>query len=189
MLRRLYSRQVFCQSFVDGYFIVDSYFFLQFNYSRSLEKLIKFVVHNNHPYSIVEESDFKDFIQSLEPKMKLISAGALKDKIMETEVQMKFKLKEYFQKSNVGMPSTTTDLWTSGNHLSIMVVTMVWLDTEFVLKEIIIGFREIQGEHSGSNLSKVFVNILEDMGIKKVNFVNITSFAIIFFFFFFSFWP
>ena len=87
MLRRLYSRQVFCQSFVDGYFIVDSYFFLQFNYSRSLEKLIKFVVHNNHPYSIVEESDFKDFIQSLEPKMKLISAGALKDKIMETEVQ------------------------------------------------------------------------------------------------------
>ena len=96
---------------------------------------------------------------------------------------MKFKLKEYFQKSNVGMPSTTTDLWTSGNHLSIMVVTMVWLDTEFVLKEIIIGFREIQGEHSGSNLSKVFVNILEDMGIKKVNFVNITSFAIIYFFF------
>ena len=69
-----------------------------------------------------------------------------------------------------------------------MVVTMVWIDTEFVLKEIIIGFREIQGEHSGSNLSKVFVNILEDMGIKKVNFVNITSFAIIFFFFF-SFWP
>ena len=45
------------------------------------------MVNNNHPYFIVEESTFKDFIQSLEPKMKLISAGALKDKIMETEVQ------------------------------------------------------------------------------------------------------
>jgi hypothetical protein len=63
--------------------------------------------------------------------MKLIGRAALKNKILETEMQMKMKLRDNFQKSNVGIPSATTDLWTSGNHLSIMVVTMVWIGEQF----------------------------------------------------------
>jgi hypothetical protein len=30
---------------------------------------------------------------------------------------------------------------------------MVWIDEQFDLKEMIIGFREVQGEHCGENLT------------------------------------
>ena len=109
-----------------------------------------------------------EFQKSVGPKLKIISAASMRTRILETEVNMRAELKEYFQNKNIGIPSATTDLWTSGNHISIMAVTLSWIDDQFMLREIVIGFREVIGSHTGANLCRVFMDILEDFSITKV---------------------
>ena len=127
--------------------------------------LLRFLVSNNH---LIEEPSFVEFQKSVSPKLKIISAASMRTRILETEVNMRAELKEYFQNKNIGIPSATTDLWTSGNHISIMAVTLSWIDDQFMLREIVIGFREVIGSHTGANLCRVFMDILEDFSITKV---------------------
>ena len=109
-----------------------------------------------------------EFQKSVGPKLKIISAASMRTRILEIEVNTRAELKEYFQNKNIGIPSATTDLWTSGNHISIMAVTLSWIDDQFMLREIVIGFREVIGSHTGANLCRVFMDILEDFSITKV---------------------
>ena len=127
--------------------------------------LLRFLVSNNH---LIEEPSFVEFQKSVSPKLKIISAASMRTRILETEVNTRAELKEYFQNKNIGIPSATTDLWTSGNHISIMAVTLSWIDDQFMLREIVIGFREVIGSHTGANLCRVFMDILEDFSITKV---------------------
>ena len=127
--------------------------------------LLRFLVSNNH---LIEEPSFVEFQKSVSPKLKIISAASMRTRNLETEVNMRAELKEYFQNKNIGIPSATTDLWTSGNHISIMAVTLSWIDDQFMLREIVIGFREVIGSHTGANLCRVFMDILEDFSITKV---------------------
>jgi hypothetical protein len=126
--------------------------------------LLRFIVCNNHAHTLVEETGFVEFQKSVNPKVKILSAASMKAKILDTEENMRSELKEYFEKKNVGIPSATIDSWALGNQLSIMTVTMSWIDDEFVLREIVIGFREVIGK----NLCRAFLNILEDFSITKV---------------------
>lgn len=48
-----------------------------------LEKLVKWIVINQHPFTIVEESNFVDFVHTLCPNAVLISADTIKRKIMK----------------------------------------------------------------------------------------------------------
>ena len=127
--------------------------------------LLRFLVSNNH---LIEEPSFVEFQKFVSPKLKIISAASMRTRILETEVNTRAELKEYFQNKNIGIPSATTDLWTSGNHISIMAVTLSWIDDQFMLREIVIGFREVIGSHTGANLCRVFMDILEDFSITKV---------------------
>ena len=127
--------------------------------------LLRFLVSNNH---LIEEPSFVEFQKSVSPKLKIISAASMRTRILEIEVNTRAELKEYFQNKNIGIPSATTDLWTSGNHISIMAVTLSWIDDQFMLREIVIGFREVIGSHTGANLCRVFMDILEDFSITKV---------------------
>ena len=113
---------------------------------------------------MVEEPGFVEFQKSVNPKIKIPYAESMKAKILETEENMRAELQEYFEKKNVGIPSMTTELWTLGNHFRVMGVTMSWIDDEFVLREIVIGFREVIGK----NFGRAFLNILEDFSITKV---------------------
>ena len=130
--------------------------------------LLRFLVSNNHAYTLIEEPSFVEFQKSVSPKLKIISAASMRTRILEIEVNTRAELKEYFQNKNIGIPSATTDLWTSGNHISIMAVTLSWIDDQFMLREIVIGFREVIGSHTGANLCRVFMDILEDFSITKV---------------------
>ncbi len=67
-----------------------------------------------------------------------------------------------FQEGDIGRPSFTTDLWTSGNQHAILGITMSWLDANFKMNEIVIGHRKIVGEHSGVNIARTFQDVLTE---------------------------
>lgn len=120
---------------------------------------------NNHPFTIVEEQPFIDLIASLNPDFQLPSASTVKNWVMSTYVENKVKVKETLALDGNGKPSATTDLWTSGNHHGVLAVTVTWLDANFEMKEIVLGFRKLKGEHSGANIAFAFSKVLEEYGI------------------------
>ncbi|KAG1742873.1 hypothetical protein EDB19DRAFT_1633716 [Suillus lakei] len=70
------------------------------------------------------------------------------------------------QKS-LGHVSTMTDLWSDHNRNSFMAVTAHFMMQDdagqLVLKSHLIAFRYIEGSHSGANLGKCFVQIIDEM--------------------------
>jgi len=77
--------------------------------------------------------------------------------------------------------SFTIDAWTSKNTLPFLGITVHWIDEEWVLCSSTLDFSLLPGSHSGINLAKKFLEILDDFNIKtKVFFFKFIFFLIYF---------
>lgn len=131
---------------------------------------MEMVIINNHSFTLVEEQSFIKFCAILKPNFKLSKSTALKNSIFWRYHSEKKDIIEYFKRKSIGMISATTDLWTSGNNLTMMAVTVTWLTFDFTMKEVTLGFREMKGDHSGVNIANCFLSILTEIGLQ--NFLN-----------------
>ncbi|MBW0572569.1 hypothetical protein O181_112284 [Austropuccinia psidii MF-1] len=57
--------------------------------------------------------------------------------------------------------SFTTDVWTSHNLNAYMAVTAHFIDQQYQLKLVLIGLNEIQGDHTGTSLARIFLESLK----------------------------
>ena len=55
----------------------------------------------------------------------------------------------------------TLDSWTSQNNLSMLAINVKWLDSNFRRHQYSIEFIEIQGSHSGENMSSIVLEALK----------------------------
>ena len=62
-----------------------------------LQKLVKWIAINQHPFTIVEEPNFVDFVHALCPNAVLVSADTIKRKIMDLYTANIDKMQESFQ--------------------------------------------------------------------------------------------
>lgn len=134
--------------------------------------LVPFVVNGNHPHTIVEEPGFRDFTSSLRPEFKPICANTLKAKILQNYRVKQEELKVYFRTAKIGRLSFSTDMWTAPNRHAMMSLTVSWLDEEFKLFDLILGFHEFQGPHTGENICDTFRKICEFYGIENQVHIN-----------------
>ena len=61
----------------------------------------------------------------------------------------------------------TVDLWTSGNHKSIIGVIGHYINAVGNLKHNVLGVRELEDSHEGRNQSKIVIEVLKDFGIER----------------------
>jgi hypothetical protein len=61
--------------------------------------------------------------------------------------------------------SITCDVWTSKNQLSFFGFTIHYINDDWQMKEELLAFKFLEGEHDGKYLSKAFIEVLEDFGI------------------------
>jgi hypothetical protein len=127
--------------------------------------LLFFIVSYNHPFGIVEQQGFIDLLLYLNASMVMVTAQTIRNRVISNYLKGKRLVIAELQKPGNGRISSTTDLWTSGNNHAIMGVTIVWLTENFEMREIVIGFRKVAGEHSGVNLAKYFYTIFSEWGI------------------------
>ncbi len=154
-----------------------SFIFIQpFSNEYAKEALLEMVVINNHPFTLVEEQSFIKFCAILNPNFKLFKSTALRNAIFRRYLSERKYLVQYFKRKSIGMVSATTDLWTSGNNLAMMAVTVTWLTFDFVMMEVTLGFRELKGDHSGVNIANCFLSILTEFGLQ--NRVSITVYTV-----------
>lgn len=131
-----------------------------------INKLVKWIVINQHAFTTVEEQSFLDFIYTLYPTAKIPSADTIKSYISNFYKADKEKIQNILL-DVPGKISFTTDCWTSPSIKSFLSITAHFINKDWVLQHILLDFIEMHDSHSGQNLKETFVAGLEHFLIKE----------------------
>jgi len=58
------------------------------------------------------------------------------------------------------------DTWTSPNHLAFLAIVAYWLSDSWQMEEVLIGFEETRGSHTGANMAGIINDVLARYGIQ-----------------------
>ncbi|KAI2648703.1 Zinc finger BED domain-containing protein 4 [Labeo rohita] len=119
------------------------------------EKIIKFIVLDDQPLSVVENVGFRRLIEHLEPRYSL-----------PVREHISCKLKD------VRTISFTTDIWScDSTPLSLLSLTAHWVDTvtpsSFTLQSAVLQANEFRGSHTGKSIAESIEGMLEKWNISK----------------------
>ena len=131
-----------------------------------LDQLVRWIVINQHPFTIVEEENFIDFVRDLNNDAIIPTADTIKNKIVNFYETDKEKIKSILQ-TVPGKISFTTDAWTSPSFKSFLSLTAHFIDKDWKLRSIIIDFVQMYGSHAGSEIKDAFVLGLESFSIEN----------------------
>ena len=77
-----------------------------------VNQLIQWIIMNQHPFTLAEESNFIKFVYSLNPNAMIPSADTIKRKIISLH-EINFQKIQTILQTTSGLISFTTDIWTS----------------------------------------------------------------------------
>ena len=111
-----------------------------------LQKLVKWIAINQHPFTIVKEPNFVDFVYALCSNAVLVSADTIKRKIMDLYESNVSEIQKALQ--NIpGRISFTLDIWTSPSTKSFLSITAHYIDDNWKLRNVLIDFIQIFGKN------------------------------------------
>ena len=135
-----------------------------FNADVLSSKIMKFIVKEDLPFSLVESLKFQEVINYLKPDFEIISRRTMMRRLENLYQERKDGLKDKLNSFNSKF-SVTCDVWTSKNQLSFFGFTIHYIDDEWKYQETLLAFKFLEGEHDGESLAKAFIEVLEDYNI------------------------
>jgi len=129
-------------------------------------KLIQWIVMNQHPFTLVEEPYFIELVHSLHPAAEIISADTLKRKLIDLYETNLEKIKKILEETP-GKISFTTDIWTSPSTKSFVSLTAHFIDKKWKLRSLIVDFSQLFGQHTGQNIKNAFLSSIQHLSISK----------------------
>ena len=114
-------------------------------------KLVKFIVINEMPFSLVEYAPFREFAASLNPWFEKLTRTTVKNDCVAAFQQHGDAMKEYFKNCGSRV-SLTGDMWTSNQKLGYICMTCHFISDEWVLHKRIIRFCMMETPHSSLNM-------------------------------------
>jgi hypothetical protein len=130
------------------------------------EKLLEFITSAQLPFRIVEHPAFKDLFdvaQLADSKINIPSARSIRRRLDQSvEEQRQTILSKLPEGSQL---SIALDCWTSPFSQAFMAITGYFLDQEWNYREVLLGFEHLHGSHTGGNLSKTVIQILQQYGV------------------------
>jgi len=147
-----------------------------------LEKLIvRWIAVDSLPHSIVQSSGFRTLLRYCNPEADNLlpnsrtTVGAWVRRTLEEE-KLEIKLQLQAALSSIHF---TIDTWTSPNHLGLLGLVAHYTSDDGKLKHALIALQEIQGQHSGQNLARMILDIIDEYQIRnKIGYFmmdNVTS--------------
>ncbi|KAL4119491.1 hypothetical protein QTP88_012298 [Uroleucon formosanum] len=128
------------------------------------ESLIKTIVTDYQPISLVENSGFLEYSKKLQPLYKVPSRKTLTTKLLPNEYnKIVIILKKMLE--NVASLSITTDIWTSDNNIAYLTVTRHFIFDDHLYSPVL-ATREMRESHTGVNIANLLSDILNKWGIK-----------------------
>jgi len=64
-----------------------------------------------------------------------------------------------------GKISLATNTWTSPNKLAFLAIVVYWISDSWQMEEVLRGFEEIRGSHTGANMAGIINHVLGRYGI------------------------
>jgi hypothetical protein len=123
------------------------------------EQLLRFITHGYHPFSIVKEEEFKNFVKLLNPKnyampsRKTITNALLLQQFEKCEK----KVKEVVGKASA--VALTTDLWTSVNNHSFIAVTAHFINEDGKLTSVLMECDHFKERHTAVNIASFLMTL------------------------------
>lgn len=131
------------------------------------EQLAIMIAKEFQPYSIVEDTEFKQFVNILNPGYTLPSRKTISNSIIP-QLYATTKEKVSTNLKNALYIAITTDGWTSINTNSFIAVTGHFIDRESCeLKSHILGCYNFEDRHTSVNLSTFLNKTFEDWNIAE----------------------
>lgn len=134
---------------------------------------MKWIVVSNQPFTEAQQEEFVEMVHLLNPSAELISDKTVKRDLMAKYLEKVEELKILISEVP-GKFSFTVDAWTSKNIHPFMAIRAHWISKEWELKSALLDLAYIDGEHSGSNLSDIFMECLERFNIALAKLMSIT---------------
>ena len=120
---------------------------------------------DNQPFSIVNDKGFIDLLAHLEPSYLIQNKEYFNEVMLQRAYQnLTSDISKLLEKSSNF--SFTTDIWTnSQTNTSYLSLTAHWLNESFVYIHRVLHCREIEGRHTGLNISANIKDMLQNWGI------------------------
>lgn len=127
------------------------------------QQLVKMIVKEYHPFSIVENKEFRNLIKMLNPSYVIPSRKTITQSLIPQMYEMTID-KTRDQLNDVSAVCITTDGWTSINNQSFIAVTAHFIDpkNETQLSSVLLGCNGFDEKHTSDNLSKFLRNTIDE---------------------------
>lgn len=156
---------------------------LSMNKSQKIDEQLGIMIAKEfQPFSIVENVEFRKFVNMLNPNYAIPSRKTVSKSIIPQLLE-KTKQKVKMNLSNAKYIAFTTDGWTSLNNDSFVAITVHYIDSiECVLKSYLLGCYYFEQAHTAINLSEFMNKCFDEWEISEKikiavsdNAANITS--------------
>ncbi|KAL6850133.1 hypothetical protein ACP4OV_020760 [Aristida adscensionis] len=137
-----------------------------FDHQKSRELMVKWCISAEIPFNKFEDPYFAPWIESMQPTFNPGGRQTIRNASVgsyEKEVQM---LRNEMQNLDSRI-CFTSDLWTSNQQLGYICITTHYVDSNFVLKKKIIGFRDVKYPHTGLAIEEAITKCFSEWGIKS----------------------
>ncbi|XP_058838274.1 zinc finger BED domain-containing protein 6-like [Topomyia yanbarensis] len=133
--------------------------------SRSLDsQLLKMICKEYHPFSLVEDAEFKEFVRMLCPMYVLPSRKTLTNSLLPTLYNEALaKVKQELEEASA--VSWTSDGWTNINNISFYALTAHFIDQRGSLKSYLLECSEFDDKHTGENIASWITKVLQSFNI------------------------
>lgn len=129
-------------------------------------QILKLVVKNYHPFSLVEQPELKELFDLIIPGYKLPTRKTVSNSLLPKAYQ------ECYEKVMIGINSAwaiclTTDSWTSINNVSFIAITAHYLDSNGDLKSYLLDCFPFNERHTATNLCSNLKQKIEEWKIQN----------------------
>lgn len=130
--------------------------------------IVKFILNNNLPLSIVDSPSFRALIVYLNNSAPNISRPTIKLELEELYNRQTTKLKARLA-NNDSRYSLTLDEWKSGNNNDYLAITIHFLNKDFKVEKYLIGFEYLNDStaYTGEELYKYVDSVLKEYDIRN----------------------
>ncbi|CAG8850988.1 10798_t:CDS:2, partial [Gigaspora margarita] len=135
--------------------------------------IVKFLISCTLPLSLIENKNFRAFLNSFDPQYKPPCVNTIKNEIVNRTNHTTQVIKRMLIETDT--VSLTFDLWTSRAHDSYLGITCHWISDEFRIYDLILGVIEMGAYKTTNNIVDSIELILEEFGLEGSKIFSITT--------------
>lgn len=128
--------------------------------------LLKFIISDYQPFSVVDSEHFKNFVNLLNPNYEMPSRKTLSNSLLFAAYE-KCVNKVKTEVENVFSIAITTDGWTSLNNASFYAITGHFIDHNCILHSRLLSTFKFSGAHTSENIVEQLKSALSEWEIEN----------------------